>query len=211
VEDTAELDRALESGRLAFEHAARAERYQSDPGNDTSSDPEGGAGDSESSSSFSFQPKSRAGSHSPQLRASPAAGKLNDALHGADFSPKRPHSALDHYKSGYRSAAQAAEREKRVAAALSRTNPQQQQQQQGAFPSNNARTRPQQQQRAGTDAIAARLPDMTGLTSAVETPAKASRRYLHVKQSSTGGMPLCSTAIISTDTLYHSERCPSYC
>jgi hypothetical protein len=67
VEDTAELDRALESGHVTFEHA-RAERYQSDPGNDISSDPEGGAGDSESSSSFSFQPKSRAGSHSPQPR-----------------------------------------------------------------------------------------------------------------------------------------------
>jgi len=65
---TAELGCALESGHVTFEHAARAERYQSDPGNDTSSDPEGGAGDSESSSSFSFQPKSRAGSHSPQPR-----------------------------------------------------------------------------------------------------------------------------------------------
>lgn len=187
VEDTAELDRALESGRVAFENAAHAERYQSDPGNETSSDPEGGVGDSESSSSFSFQPKGRAGSRSPQLRPPSAAGKPKDALQDANFGPKRPRSAQDQHKAGYHSAAQAGEREKRAAAALSRSNPQQHPQQR-APPTNAARPRSQQQQRTGADDAVARLPDMTGLTSAVMTPLKAARRYLHTKQSSPNGM-----------------------
>jgi hypothetical protein len=161
-------------------------------------------GDSESSSSFSFQPKSRAGSHSPQLRASSATGKLTDALQDANVGPKRPRSAQDHYKMGCRSAAQDVEREKRAAAALSRSNPQHQQQQQHTLPSDTLRPRSQQQQRAGAEVVAARLPDMTGLTSAVETPAKASRRYLRAKQRSDNGMSSYFAALMRPLMTYAS-------
>lgn len=209
VEDTAELDRALESGRVAFEPAAHAERYQSDPGNETSSDPEGGMGDSESSSSFSFQPKSRAESHSPQMRASSAAGKLTDALPdvNVNLGPKRSRSAQDHYKTDYHSAAHADERDRRAAAALSRSNPQKQQQQR-APPSSYARPSSQQQQRAESGVVAARLPDMTGLTTAVETPAKASRRYLRAKRNTSNGMSSYFAALMRSLTVT-PQRPPS--
>lgn len=203
VEDTAELDRALEAGRVAFEHAAHADRYQSDPADDTASDPEGGVGDSESSSSFSFQPKARGGSHSPQhvSRPSSAAGMLRDALHGGEFSPRRPRSAQDNHQHVAKQRAQARvashdmEREKRAAAANARI---QQQQQQRPEPASLPQSRPSQRERAGPSATAshppaARLPDMTGLTSAVETPAKSTRRYRHAKQQSAQGMYLFST------------------
>ena len=87
-----------------------------------------------------------------------------------------------------------------------RSNPEQHQQQEGASPSNNARTRPQQQQHAGTDAVAACLPDMTGLTSAV-----ASEGFTLIYRSSAGGMPLCSTVVVAPDTLHRSGRRPSCC
>lgn len=149
----------MESGRVAFEQAARAERYQTDPVNETVSDPEGGVGDS--SLSFSFQHKSRAGSHSPPLRAPSmpiAQGGLGGVLQAANSHPnlKPPPSVRDHHKSGYRSAAQTDEREKRAAAALPRSN---------SKPQRAARPRSQQR------TAPARLPDMTGPTSVVEVDA----------------------------------------
>lgn len=118
---------------------------------------------------------------------------LKDALHGGEFSPRRPRSAQDNHQHVAKQRAQARvasndmEREKRAAAANARI------QQQRSDLANMSQARPSQQQRAGPSAPgsrppAARLPDMTGLTSAVETPAKAPRRYRHAKQQSAEGM-----------------------
>ena len=203
VEDTAELDRALESGHVTFEHA-RAERYQSDPGNDTSSDPEGGAGDSESSSSFSSQPKSRAGSHSPQPRPLQESSRTRCMvliLVKNDFAACRITTSR-----GIARLHKPLNGKSTLPPHFLRSNPEQHQQQEGASPSNNARTRPQRQQRAGTDAVAARLPDMTGLTSAV-----ASEGFTLIYRSSAGGMPLRSTVVVAPDTLHRSGRRPSCC
>lgn len=177
VEDTAELDAALESGRVAFENAARAERYQSDPANDSeASDPE--AAESESSSNFSAlaqqaNARQRGGSHSPRSAASGsggrvAGGKMSEALANMDFSPKRPRSGLDH-----RQLPVPPQRSQKLPSKTSASS---------APPARISAPASRPTHATTKSLEVARLPDMTGLTSAVETPAKTTRQYRQPRQ-----------------------------
>ncbi|KAF8318980.1 hypothetical protein DL93DRAFT_2164691 [Clavulina sp. PMI_390] len=180
VDDTAELELAVESGRLQYDAGpapvARAPRQQYNLDDNAASDPEPELSESSSSLTRASQthsppPIQQRGRDAP-VRPSSAVGILKDAL-GGEVSPRRSRGVQDHYSSarGARMASNDVDREKRAAAASARRR-----QQQIVEDSYDELEDVSGHPARGTVA-AARLPDMTGLTSAVETPAKPRRKY----------------------------------
>lgn len=218
VEDTAELDHALESGQFEVHNAASAEPHRDNFGYGES-DPEGG--------SASTLQHSDTGSSAGGRGTRPT---LTDTLgngHAGSFSPKRPRSAQGFERSEripqlnpvsartVGSASQFTEAARGLTKEIERQRQDADQAaakffagpKDSAKPSVDGGKRPAKTTTGPRDPLmdvrnrrpgpsrpfqfprntSVHLPDVTGLTSAVATPNKPSRRYRHAKQPSTDG------------------------